>query len=152
MIAGISLVLLGAALLMSAANLADTTGTEKYILISLAASMIGSSTAFFVNSEREKARIIIARAMFSGVSGLVLPIVAAYYSESVSSLLTLHAIMVFGASFFTALVAFLFSLPVIRSISRRAPKIVDEQLDRWTMPEPQDPPTDIKHAGKGRKR
>lgn len=146
MIAGYTMVLLGSSLLVMAANLPGSTGTERYILISLAASMIGSSTAFLVNSENEKLRVVLGRALFSAVTGLVAPIVGDNFFESVHKALSVHAIMVFGASFAASLVGFIVSLPLIHWTKKNSKKIVDKWGSRY-LPEEEDQPTDVRHAG-----
>lgn len=155
MIVGYSMVFLGSGLLVAAASLADVTGTEKYILISLAASVIASSTAFLAN-ERESLRMTTGRALFSGVAGLVTPMAAAHFSDVVAGLLTLSVIMVFGASFASALVAYFISIPFISWIKRRAPRVVswgDRYIPEQEFIEPEEvDPADIRHARGGGKR
>lgn len=155
MIIGYTMVFLGSGLLLGAASLDTVTGTEKYILISLAASVIASSTAF-LSSERERLPVTISRALFSGVTGLVAPIVASYFSDTIATLLGISVIMVFGASFASALVAFFLSLPLIDWLRRRAPRLVswgdqylppEKQFDEYSDDPEEIDPADIRHAG-----
>lgn len=140
MIAGYSIFLFGISIMVWTANLEQTSPTDQQTLLMLAGALIASSTAFLANRTVETIKVVMARALFSCVTGIAGPLLGAYYLTWVKDLLNYGGVMQFGASFAVGLVAFIISLPLIRSGFNRADGAANRILNHWEsryLPKPE---------------
>lgn len=146
MITGYLVLFAGVSIVMGAANLPGATLDSQWVLLTLAGAIVASSTAFLLNPTREPARIVVGRALVSGVAGVVGSRLVAHKVSWLKDLLSGDHIFMFGAGFSLGLIGFVLAYAFIRTGFNRAQKIADHQIQRWAMPPQEDLPDDIKHA------
>lgn len=147
MITGYVVLAFGVSVLVAAANSAGTAVYDQFVLLTLAGSVVASSIAFLLNADQEKVTVVIGRAFFSAVCGVVGTRVAAHNLEWAAKMIGADQVLVFGFGFVLGLVGFIIAVALVRSSHRRASSVVNKQLDRF-LPDDRDdnPPTKQRHS------
>lgn len=155
MITGYLIFTAGIALLIATANQPGTTPYDVWIILTLAGSMVASSTAFLLGSLRETTSVKIGRAIASGVVGVVGSRVVYAWMQSLRDFIAEDKVMIFGLGFVLGLVGFLLAVPFIKTSQDRATAIAETIADRWQgrfVPPKTKAPDDIDHASTNHRR
>lgn len=154
MIVGYLIFSAGIAVLIGAANAPAATAHDMWVLLTLAGSMVASSTAFLANPLGERTSIKIGRALFAAATGVVGSRVMYTYWSSLREFIAEDKILIFGLGLACGFVGFILAVRFIKTADKKAQDIVDHITKRWDnkyMPPEQVDPNHIKKASESRK-
>lgn len=130
----------------------DATPWDQFVILTLAGSIVASSVAFLLNPTREPPRIVMGRAIFSCVAGVVGTRFAAHKIQWVSEALGGDLTLIFGAGFGLGMIGFLLAYAFIRSASTRSQKFVDGKFDKYLGDSQEVDPDRISHAASDKRK
>lgn len=149
MITGYLIMFAGVSVIWGTANLPGATLDSQWVLLTLAGAIVASSSAFLLNPAKEPPRIVVGRALFSGVVGVAGSRFVAHYVEWLKNMLSSDQIFIFLAGFGFGLLGFFIAYALVKTGFRRSQDIVDRGMDHFNIgaDDPEELPEDIRKAG-----
>lgn len=139
MIVGYLIFFSGISVLIGAAISGGATPHEMWVLLTLAGSIVASSTAFLAEPLAESTKVKICRALASATTGVVGSRFLYAKWDWVGSIIGDDLILIFGLGLACGFAGFVIAVKFIKTANKKAQGFVDHITDSWPQKEKVDP-------------